>query len=183
VGLIPGGGGNLFMLRNAFGPFAGRKDIDPFPYVKTAFLNIGTAKVATSGEEGKEACYLPANTGISMNRDHQLADAKALALGLADAGFQPPRKSVFYLPGRSGAATIDMMLYDMVQNHQVSDHDRLIGKKLARVLTGGDTSPTSPVTEQQLLDLELEAFLSLCGEAKSQERIEHMLKTGKPLRN
>ncbi len=183
VGLIPGGGGNLFSLRNAFGPFAGVKDVDPFPYVKKAFLNIGTAKVATSAEEGKEACYLPFDTGISMNRDHQLADAKARALGMADAGFQPPRKSVFYLPGRSGAATIDMMLYDMVQNHQVSDHDRLIGKKLARVLTGGDTSPTAPVTEQQLLDLELEAFLSLCGEAKTQDRIEHMLKTGKPLRN
>ena len=89
----------------------------------------------------------------------------------------------FYLPGRSGAATIDMLLYDMQLNHQISDYDRLIGKKLATVLTGGDVSASTLVSEQQLLDLELEAFLSLCGEKRTQDRIMFMLEKGKPLRN
>ncbi|GMU60262.1 MAG: 3-hydroxyacyl-CoA dehydrogenase [Myxococcaceae bacterium] len=183
VGLIPGGGGNMQLLRNLFGAQAGSKDFDALPYLKKAFLNIGMAKVATSAEEAKEAGFLTPDAGISMNRDHQLADAKARAIGMAEAGFVAPRSTTFFLPGRSGAATIDMLLYDMVLNHQISDHDRLIGKKLATVLTGGNVSPTTAVTEQHLLDLELEAFLSLCGEAKTQDRIQHMLEKGKPLRN
>jgi len=183
VGLIPGGGGNLQLLRNLSGMYAGSKDIDSFNFVKKAFLTIGTAKVATSGEEAKEFGFLSQDATIAMNRDHQLADAKARALGMAEAGFRPPRQATFFLPGRSGAATVDMQLYDMVQNHQISDHDRLIGKKLGHVLTGGDTSASNPVTEQQLLELELEAFLSLCGEAKTQDRLQFMLEKGKPLRN
>lgn len=183
VGLIPGGGGNMMLLRNLFGAQAGNKDFDALPYLKKAFLNIGMAKVATSAEEAKEAGFLTMDAGISMNRDHQLADARARAIGMAEAGFTPPRATTFFLPGPSGAATIDMLLYDMVLNHQISDHDRLIGRKLAGVLTGGNVSPTTPVTEQHLLDLELEAFLSLCGEAKTQDRIQFMLEKGKPLRN
>jgi 3-hydroxyacyl-CoA dehydrogenase len=183
VGLIPGGGGNMQLLRNLFGPHAGNKDFDPLPFLKKAFLNIGTAKVATSGEEAREFGFLSPDAGISMNRDHQLADAKARAIGMAEAGFVPPRASTFILGGRSAAATIDTMLYDMLQNHQISDHDRLIGKKLASVLTGGNVAGSGQVTEQHLLDIELEAFLSLCGEAKTQDRIQHMLEKGKPLRN
>jgi len=183
VGLIPGGGGNMQLLRNLSGMYAGTKDIDSFNFVKKAFLTIGTAKVATSAEEAKEFGFLAPDAFISMNRDHLLADAKARALGMAEAGFRAPRQTTFLLPGRSGAATVDMQLYDMVLNHQISDHDRLIGKKLGMVLTGGDTSTSTPVTEQQLLDLELEAFLSLCGEAKTQDRLQFMLEKGKPLRN
>ncbi len=183
VGLIPGGGGNMMLLRNLFGMHGGVKDVDPLPFVKKAFFNIGMAKVATSAEEGKEAGYLQWDAGISMNRDHLLADAKARCIGMADSGFLAPRPATFVLPGRSGAATVDMALYDMVQNHQISDYDRHIGKKLASVITGGDTSPSAQLTEQHLLDLELEAFLSLCGEAKTQDRIEFMLSKGKPLRN
>ena len=182
VGLIPGGGGNLQLLRNLSGIYAGGKEIDSFNFVKKAFLTIGMAKVATSAEEAKEAGFLAPDAYISMNRDHLLADAKARALGMAEAGFRPPRAATFFLPGRSGAATIDMQLY-MVNSHQISDHDRLIGKKLGNVLCGGDTSPSSVVTEQQLLDLELEAFVSLCGEAKTQDRLQFMLEKGKPLRN
>ncbi|MEN9796573.1 MAG: hypothetical protein RL653_269, partial [Pseudomonadota bacterium] len=95
----------------------------------------------------------------------------------------PPRPTQFRLSGKSGYATIDMMLYDMQLNGQVSEHDRKIGQKLASVLTGGDTSPLSTVTEAHLLELEQEAFLSLCGEEKTQARIEYMLLNGKPLRN
>ncbi|MDX2014394.1 MAG: 3-hydroxyacyl-CoA dehydrogenase NAD-binding domain-containing protein [Myxococcaceae bacterium] len=183
VGLIPGGGGNLQLLRNLYGMHQGAKDMDALPFLKKAFLAIGTAKVATSAEEAKEAGFFTPKDGISMSRDHQLADAKAVCIGLAEGGFRPPRPATFFLPGKSGAATIDMMLYDMQLNHQISEHDRHIGKKLASVLTGGDTSASVATTEARLLELELEAFLSLCGEEKTQARIEHMLLKGKPLRN
>lgn len=183
VGLIPGGGGTMMMLRNLYGPFAHDKDFDPLPFLKKTFLNIGTAKVATSAEEARELGFLSASDGISLNRDFLLSDAKAKVLGLANSGFRPPRKTFFRLPGRSGAATIDMMLYDMQLNHQISEHDRKIGRKLAEVITGGDTSPGALVSEERLLELELEAFLSLCGEEKTQQRLMHMLESGKPLRN
>jgi 3-hydroxyacyl-CoA dehydrogenase len=117
-----------------------------------------------------------------MSRDLLIADARARCIGIAEGGFRPPRPTMFRLPGRSGRATVDMMLYDMQLNHQISEHDRKIGQHLATVLTGGDTSPGSLVSEDRLLELEAEAFLSLCGEEKTQERMLHMLNTGKPLR-
>lgn len=183
VGLIPGGGGNLQLLRNIYGPVAADKEFDPFPYLKKAFLSIGMAKVATSAEEGRECGFLSEKDGISMNREFVLSDAKQRAIGMAEAGFRPPRKIEFLLGGPSAKATIDMLLYDMVLNKQISDHDRLIGSKLAGVLTGGDTATTVPVTEERLLELEREAFLSLCAEDLTQKRLFHMLNTGKPLRN
>jgi 3-hydroxyacyl-CoA dehydrogenase len=183
VGLIPGGGGNLMLLRNLYGPFATDRDFDPLPFLKKMFLTIGTAKVATSAEEAREIGFLNRQDGISLNRDFLLSDAKARVLGMAESGFRPPRPTHFRLSGRSGAATVDMMLYDMQVNNQISEYDRHIGQKLAHVITGGDVSAFTPVSEQHLLDLELEAFLSLCGEEKTQDRIAAMLETGKPLRN
>jgi 3-hydroxyacyl-CoA dehydrogenase len=183
VGLIPGGGGTMQLLRNVYGPYAADKDFDALPFLKKVFLAIGTAKVATSAEEARELGFLSATDGISANRDFLLSDAKARVLGLANAGFRAPRPTRFRLPGPSGAATIDMMLYDMELNRQISAHDRKIGQKLARVLTGGDTSPSVLLTEERLLELELEAFLSLCGEEKTKERLMFMLEKGKPLRN
>jgi 3-hydroxyacyl-CoA dehydrogenase len=183
VGLIPGGGGNLMLLRNLYGPFATDRDFDPLPFLKKMFLTIGTAKVATSAEEAREIGFLNRQDGISLNRDFLLSDAKARVLGMAESGFRPPRPTHFRLSGRSGAATVDMMLYDMQVNNQISEYDRHIGQKLAHVITGGDVSAFTPVSEQHLLDLEREAFLSLCGEEKTQDRIAAMLETGKPLRN
>lgn len=183
VGLIPGGGGTMQLLRNLFGRFAADKDFDPFPFLKKVFLAVGMAKVATSAEEAREMGFLGMSDGISANRDFLLSDAKARVLGMADSGFQPPRPTRFRLPGASGYATIDMLLYDMELNNQISAHDRKIARKLARVLTGGDTSPSVLVTEERLLELELEAFLSLIGEEKTQDRLQHMIEKGKPLRN
>jgi 3-hydroxyacyl-CoA dehydrogenase len=183
VGLIPGGGGTMQLLRNVYGPYAADKDFDALPFLKKVFLAIGTAKVATSAEEARELGFLSATDGISANRDFLLSDAKARVLGMANSGFRAPRPTRFRLPGPSGAATIDMMLYDMELNRQISAHDRKIGQKLARVLTGGDTSPSVLLTEERLLELELEAFLSLCGEEKTKERLMFMLEKGKPLRN
>ncbi|WP_309894761.1 3-hydroxyacyl-CoA dehydrogenase/enoyl-CoA hydratase family protein [Archangium sp.] len=183
VGLIPGGGGTMQLLRNVYGAYSADKDFDAFPFIKKVFLAIGTAKVATSAEEARELGFLSANDGISANRDFLLSDAKQRVLGMANAGFRAPRPTRFRLPGPSGYATIDMMLYDMELNGQVSAHDRKIAQKLARVLTGGDTSPSVLLTEERLLELELEAFLSLCGEEKTQDRLMFMLEKGKPLRN
>jgi 3-hydroxyacyl-CoA dehydrogenase len=183
VGLIPGGGGNLQLLRNVYGPYAADKDFDPLPFLKKVFLTIGTGKVATSAEEARELGFLSAHDGISLNRDFLLNDAKVRALGMAAAGFRPPRPTRFRLSGRSGYATVDMMLYDMQLNNQISEHDRKIGQKLARVLTGGAAAAGALVTEEALLELEQEAFLSLCGEPKTQDRLMYMLEKGKPLRN
>jgi 3-hydroxyacyl-CoA dehydrogenase len=183
VGLIPGGGGTMQLLRNLYGPYAADKDFDAFPFIKKVFLAIGMAKVATSAEEARELGFLSPTDGISANRDFLLSDAKQRVLGMANAGFRAPRPTRFRLPGSSGFATIDMMLYDMELNGQISAHDRKIAQKLARVLTGGDTSPSVLLTEERMLELELEAFLSLCGEEKTQDRLMFMLEKGKPLRN
>lgn len=183
VGLIPGGGGNLQLLRNLYGRYALDKDFDAFPFIKKAFLTIGMANMAYSAEQAMEMGFLNPTDGISMNGDFVLYDAKQRALGMYEAGFRAPRPGKYLLPGANAKATIDMLLYDMLINKQVSEHDKHIGSKLAGVLTGGNCSPTVPVDEDYLLELELEAFLSLCGEEKSQARLEHMLMKGKPLRN
>ncbi|MBN1946588.1 MAG: enoyl-CoA hydratase/isomerase family protein [Bradymonadales bacterium] len=183
VGLIPGAGGNMMLLRNVYGPFAEDPGFDSLPFLTKVFMQIGMAKVATSAEEARDAGFFGIHDGISLNRDFQLNDAKMRCIGMAEAGFTPPRPTKFRLMGNSGRATIQMMLWDMEINKHVSAHDKLIGTKLGYVLTGGDCSPNIPVTEEYLLELEREAFLSLCGEEKTQARLAHMLETGKPLRN
>jgi len=183
VGLIPGASGTLQLLRNVYGPYAEDKAFDPFPFIQKVFMSIGMANVATSAEEGREAGFLKATDGITMNRELLLSDAKARCIGMAESGFRPPRKGAYLLPGASGKATIDMLLYDMKLMGQISEHDALIGSKLGNVLCGGDTNPTTPVTEERMLELEREAFLSLCGEQKTKERLMHMIQTNKPLRN
>ena len=183
VGLIPGATGSIQLLRNLYGPFADNPDFDAFPFIKKVFLAVGMAQVATSAEEAQEAGFLKYTDGISMNRSFVLSDAKARCLGMADAGFRPPRATRFMLSGPSAKATIDMLLTDMMSNGHISEHDKLIGSKLAGLLTGGDTSPGSIVTEEKLMEIEREAFLSLCGEEKTQARIMYMLQKNKPLRN
>ena len=122
-------------------------------------------------------------TARRLTVDFALHDAKMRAIGMAEGGWRPPMQTKFLLPGPSGAATIDMQLWDMQQNGQISAHDRTIGSKLGSVLTGGNCSPTVPVTEDYLLEIEQEAFLSLCGEPLTHARLQAMLTTGKPLRN
>ncbi|MFW5966531.1 MAG: 3-hydroxyacyl-CoA dehydrogenase NAD-binding domain-containing protein [Persicimonas sp.] len=183
VGLIPGGGGNLQLMRNVFGQHADNTDFDALPFLQQVFMQIGMGEVATSAEEAREAGFLTANDGVSLNAAHRLHHAKQRVIGMYESGFTPPRPTEFRLPGRDGAATIDMMLYSMEGQHQISAYDRHIGQKLANVLCGGDTTRNVVTTEEDLLDLEREAFLSLCGEEKTQERMKHMLMHNKPLRN
>src|SRR5215831_3056267 len=185
VGIIPAGCGTKEMLLRAIDSIpADMKDADPFPFVKRAFETIALAKVATSAAEAREFGFLRAGDSISMNSDRLIADAKQQVLALAQSGYvQPqPRTDILAL-GNPALATLKLGVHLMKRAGYISDHDALNGEKLARILTGGDLNHATRVSEQYLLDLEREAFLSLIGTRKTQERIAHMLKTGKPLRN
>ena len=183
VGLIPGAGGNVNTLFGFLERIPEGAQVDPLPMVAQAFQQIALAKVATSVEEARAMGYVPLKSGVSMDRRRQLHDAKNLALGLFEAGYRPPVPRAFRLPGESGIATLRSMVRSMVQSGHASEHDALIASKIAHVLCGGAGGHTQSVTEQQMLDLEREAFVSLCGEPKSLARIEHMLTKNKPLRN
>src|SRR5574337_88860 len=145
---------------------------------------IAMAKVSTSAKDAQRLGYLRRNDSVTMNQDRLLCEAKQVALGLVAEGYTPlrPRDDIKVLGTRAIAAA-HTQLYNMKCGGYISDHDELIARKLARVLAGGDVIPGTLVTEAHLLDLEREAFLSLCGERKSQERMQYMLKTGKPLRH
>ena len=185
VGLIPAGGGTKEMLLRAHGGVPADPEADPFTYVKEVFLNIGMAKVSTSAEEARRLRYLSPQDSISMNRDRQIADAKQLALDLVRLGYRHgrPRTDIRAL-GQPAFTKMKLGLHLMRRAEYISEYDVVVGTQLAKVLSGGGefTSPQL-VSEQYLLDLEREAFLSLCGQKKTLERIQFTLKRGKPLRN
>ena len=185
VGLIPAGGGTKEMLVRAMDSIPpGVTEADPFPFVKRAFETVAMAKVATSAAEAKALGFLRDEDSYSMNADRLIADAKQEVLALAAVGYTQPRPRADVLAlGNSALSTIKLGIHQMKRGGFISDHDAVIGEKLARILTGGDLNHETRVSEQYLLDLEREAFLSLCGMRPTQERIAHMLKTGKPLRN
>ncbi len=171
VGLLPAGGGTKELLVRMGDP-------------RTAFETIGFAKVATSGADARKIGYLRDVDGITMNRDALLADAKAVALERVRVGYQPPQvRQEIKVGGPDVYAALSLGVHLAWRAGRISDHDALIGRKIARMLAGGDLPSAGVVTEQRLLDLEREGFLSLCGEPKTLERIAHTLKTGKTLRN
>lgn len=184
VGLIPAGGGcKEMLLRNLEGrPHI--EGLDVFPYARAAFETIGLARVAGSAREAKEMKLLRRGDGIVMNRDRLLGSAKAMAVGLAAQGYRrPDRPSDFPVAGEGGIAAIRAQLYNMKEGGHISEYDAYLGGELARVLCGGEVPAGTLVSEQYMLDLEREVFLRLCGQRKTQDRMQHMLKTGKPLRN
>lgn len=184
VGLIPAGGGTKEMTMRAMDKAAATPDADALSFLKKTFEMIGMGKVATSAQEAKSWGILRDIDSISMNGDRLIADAKQQALNLAAAGYvQPVERTDILVLGESAQAAMKLALHMMRRGDFISDHDQFIGQKLAKVMSGGDMNHTARVSEQYLLDLEREAFLSLCGERKTQERIAAMLKTGKPLRN
>ena len=181
VGLIPAGGGTKEMLARAMEGLPSGADV--LPHVQRAFETIAFAKVSTSGPGARELGYLRDGDEITMNRDRLLEDAKAQALLLArDYAPAEPRAAI-RVGGEGVLATLKLGVHLAWRAGRVSDHDAVIGRKLAWVLAGGNLTHPSTLSEQQLLDLEREAFLSLCGERKTLERVAHTLKTGKPLRN
>jgi 3-hydroxyacyl-CoA dehydrogenase len=183
VGVIPAGGGCTNLLGRWVGRLPDDPAVDPLPMLRKVFEAIGMAKVSFSAEEARDLGYLRESDGVTLGRDRLLADAKQTVLGLARAGYRRPRPRYFRLPGESGAAAFEWFLYNLKIAGNISEHDEKIGKKLARILTGGTTSTQTPVSEAHILELEREVFLSLCGERKTQERMQYMLMNGKPLRN
>jgi 3-hydroxyacyl-CoA dehydrogenase len=183
VGLIPGGGGTKEMLIRANERAAGDEDIDLAHALKPVFQNIAMAKVSTSGEEARSLGYLRAADLIAMNRDRQIADAKETALALVRAGYHPPAPAEIRVLGEEFLAAAKLAIHMMVRGEYATEYDGVVGRKLAYILAGGSITAPQTVSEQYVLDLEREAFVSLCGERKTQERIAHTLKTGKPLRN
>ena len=185
VGIIPAGGGTKELLLRTLDLIPkGTSDADPFPFVKRAFETIALAKVATSAEEARALGFLSADDTISMNVDRLIADAKKEVLALAASGYVAPQQRTDILAmGEPALATLKLGIHQMKRAGYISDHDAEIGTQLARILTGGDLNHPTLVSEQYLLDLEREAFLKLVSTRKTQERIAHMLKTGKPLRN
>jgi len=139
--------------------------------------------VSGSAHEARTLGLLRAEYRISMNRDRLIADAKARVLQLADSGYQKPEPARVFALGNRGLSTLKIGMHQMRRGGFISDHDFVIGSKLALILCGGDCSSVQEVSEEYILDLEREAFLSLCGERKTLERIQYMLQKGKPLRN
>ena len=183
VGLIPGGAGTLNMLWRALEGVPEGVDIDVYAYVTQVFKNIALAKVATSAEEGKALGFFRGSDGVSFDRARHLFETKRRAIGLAESGYHAPSPRAYKLPGESGIATLHMMINTLVAGNYASAHDAKIAMKLANVLCGGTSGATHAVTEREMLELEREAFVSLCGEPLSQARMQHMLQTQKPLRN
>jgi len=182
MGIIPGAGGNLRMLSNVSDNI---KTMMPgsFPIVQKVFETVGFAKVATSAKEAKKFSYLRKDDKFILNRSILLHEAKNEVLTMSN-NYKAPEMRSFKLPGASGRLVVDTSIKGFVKSKKISEHDAVVGKKLAYVLTGGEKGgPFSPVDEQYLLDIEREAFISLCGEQKTIERIDYFLKKGKPLRN
>jgi len=184
VGLVPGAGGNLRLILNLMENSGGKGRMNAFQISQKAFETIGFAKVATSADEAKFVGYLLKTDTVVLNNDHRIWAAKQKALELID-GYQPPEyKDDIKLPGVGGRTAMKMAIKGFKAQGKLSEHDELIGNKLAYILTGGEKAGlTKNVEEQYLLDIEREAFMSLAAEPLTQDRIRFMLKKGKPLRN
>jgi 3-hydroxyacyl-CoA dehydrogenase len=185
VGVIPAGGGcKELMLRVTEGIPDGTIDagMNLQHVFAKAFENIAMAKVSTSAAEGMELGYIRKTESISLGRDQQLWDAKQVALGLAKY-YKKPRPALIPVMGENFRGMTEAILYNMRQGNFASDYDLHVSRKVAHILSGGDCAEGTLVTEEEILALEKEAFLSLCGEKKTQDRIMHTLSTGKPLRN
>ena len=190
LGLIPAGGGvkELLLRQGAdVQTQLARKTGGPFAPARKAFETIAFATVSTSAAEAQELRFLRKSDAITVNRDLVLRDAKADALKLAQAReageWQPGQPAMLLLPGPGARMVLEQQVENLLLVGKISEHDAVVARQLARVVTGGETSPITPLTEQQVLDLEREAFLSLLGTEKTRERMQAFLMTGKPLRN
>ncbi|MBT2583679.1 3-hydroxyacyl-CoA dehydrogenase/enoyl-CoA hydratase family protein [Planococcus sp. ISL-109] len=183
VGLIPGGGGNKELYMKQLKGLPNNVTADYVNLAAGVFESIATAKVSTSADEARDNNFLNFVDGISVNSDHLIHDAKQLALSLYDTGYQAPRREKVPVAGEAGYAAMLLGAEGMLLSGYISEHDMKIAKKLAYVLSGGKLPYGTKVDEQYLLDLEREAFLSLVAEPKTQQRMQHMLVKGKPLRN
>lgn len=183
LGLIPAGGGVKEMLRRIVAPAMQTQNADVLAFLQRVFETIGTAKTATSAHEAQQLGFFGSDTRIIMNRAQLLSEAKKTVLDLVAEHYQPPARAKIYAAGERALAAMRIGIYSMVSGKYISEYDARVGEKLAYVLSGGKLTAPAWVDEQYILDLEREAFVSLCGEEKTRERIWHFLNTGKPLRN
>lgn len=183
VGLIPGGGGNIEMVARTLKGAPNNPTYVTEPLLMRSLETVAMAKVATSALEAKDLLFLAEADHFSINPRFLIHDAATVAVTMARTGYIPPAPRSFRLPGKNAYATFDMGLRSFLLGNFISDHDYKIALKVAQVMTGGNTNSYQEVTEDALLDLEREAFLSLCGEPKTLERIAYMLENNKPLRN
>lgn len=183
VGLVPAGCGCKEILRRVVSPAMKTPDAQVLPFLQQAFEQIGLAKVATSAAEARQMKILTDCDRIIVNQDYLLAEARQTVLDLVRDGYRPPMPAKVYAAGRDAYAALELALYQMNQGGYATDYDVVIGRKLGYILTGGELSAPTWVDEQYILDLEREAFVALCGNQKTSERIWHMLQTKKPLRN
>lgn len=183
MGLIPAGGGCKEMLRRVVAPAMQTPNADVLPFLQRVFETIGTAKVAASAVEAMQLGFFGPDTRVIMNRDHLLNEAKKSVLDLVREGYQPPPRAKIYAAGERALAALRIAIFSMLSGKYISEYDAKVGEKLGYVLCGGKLTAPAWVDEQYILDLEREAFISLCGEEKTRERIWHFLNTGKPLRN
>lgn len=183
AGVIPAGSGTKEVLRRVINPPMRTQNANVLPHLQRAFEQIGLAKVATSAEEARRMGFLGPADRVILNRSLLLTEAKNEALHLAHTGYQPPLPEKIYAAGRDARSALQVAIYMMLQGCYITDYESVIANKLANVLTGGDLSTPAWVEEQYILDLEREAFLSLCGNEKTQQRMWNLLQTGKVLRN
>ncbi len=183
AGVIPAGGGTKEYMRRIINPPMKTESCEPFPFIQRAFLQIGQAKVATSAYEARDMVILGPCDRIVMHREHVLTEAKKEVIYLAASGYRPPAPEMIYAPGRDMYGAMKIGAWSFKEGKYITDYDAHIATKLAYVMAGGCLTKPQWVSEQYILDLEREAFLSLCGEEKTQARMWSLLQTGKPLRN
>jgi len=183
VGLIPAGGGTKELLLRAMEKVKEEEDADPLPYLKDAFKTIGMAKVSDGAPKAKKLGYLRETDMIVMHRDLLLVTAKQQARAMADAGYRPPAEPKIKLLGQTGKSVLDVTVYIMTEAKWASPYDKVLAGKVAKIMTGGDLSEAQEVPESYVLKLEREAILECFQDERTHKRMEHMLKTGKPLRN
>jgi 3-hydroxyacyl-CoA dehydrogenase len=183
AGVIPAGGGTKEMVRRLLNPPMRTQNAEALPYLQRIFEQIGMAKVATSAEEARQFGILSPCDRVVFNRDHLLMEAKREVLHMVASSYKPPLPEKIYAAGRDGLAALKVGIHMFKEGGYITEHESIMAKKLANVMTGGDISRPTWMDEQYFLDLEREAFLSLCGEEKSQQRMWNILQTGKVIRN
>ncbi|MBK9604281.1 MAG: enoyl-CoA hydratase/isomerase family protein [Anaerolineales bacterium] len=183
AGVIPAGAGTKEYMRRIINPIMKVDGAEPFPFIQKAFLQIGQAKVATSAEEARGMGILNPQDRVIANRDHLLTEAKKEVLHLVASGYRAPAPELIYAAGRDMFGAMKIGAWAFKEGHYITEYDSHIATKLAHIIAGGDITKPTWVSEQYILDLEREAFLSLCGEEKTQARMWSILQSGKPLRN
>jgi 3-hydroxyacyl-CoA dehydrogenase len=183
VGVIPAGGGTKEMLRRIVNPTMKTEGAEALPFLQRVFMQIGLAKVATSAEEARQMGILGPTDRVVMNKDFLLSEAKKEVLHMVRTNYHPPIPEKIYAAGRDALGALRVAIHMMKEGKYITEYESHMAGKLAVVMTGGELSRPTWVDEQYILDLEREAFMSLCGEEKTRQRMINMLQTGKPLRN